>query len=180
MLVYHGTENSFTVFDYSRIGQHGSSEGKGFYFTDSKQIALSYANNGYVLTVKFRGNKLLHYTDKVITIPEWKRYLRKLHKVTDCLNNYDDVHRYGVERVLSKAIETEYKYSTNDVDMVCSICNGCGDTENGLKMLYEVLGYDSVQVEADWGRQRLYIALTNDIIEIVNVESADKARREAA
>ena len=180
MLVYHGTNNMFTNFDYNKIGQHGTSEGQGFYFTDNKEVAAAYATNGYLLTVEYQANKPLAFTQKKITKQQLKSYFRELHKINECLWNYTDVDFVGMDFALTTAVDLEYNSATNDVDMICSICNGCGSVEDGLKTLYRVLGYDSIQTAADWGKQNLYIALVNDIIKIVDVESLKDSRRMVA
>ncbi|PLS19124.1 hypothetical protein CVD28_01580 [Bacillus sp. M6-12] len=176
MLVYHGSKQLFEAFDYSKIGTNGTMEGKGFYFTDKKLIAEGYGQDGYLYTVEFNGKKSLHSDKKTITRQQLKKYLKELDKKTDYLSNWGDTAYDGLEKVLNEAVRGEYEQSDNDVDIIAGIANACGDMETSLTLLYQLLGYDSIVVDGEWGNgQRIYIALTNDIIKIVDVKELKKA-----
>lgn len=172
LVVYHGSKNAFDKFDYNRIGQNGTSEGIGFYFTDSYDIAHHYSKNGYLYTVEFNGQKPLSFESKTIKKNDLEKYLKKLDSANGYLSNYGDVDYRGINAVLKEAVNCEYENNNNDVDLICGICHASGDTETCLTLLYKTLGYDSIITEADWGagslskHQILYIALTNDIIKI--------------
>lgn len=171
MIVYHGSKEKFDVFDYHKIGSNGTSEGKGFYFTDNVDIAKNYGRNGYLYTVDFHGKKSLHSEQKTITKEELKVYLLALNEETDYLSNWGDIAYEGVEKVINRAIQGEYEQSENDVDIIAGIANASGNMEISLSLVYSVLGYDSIIVDAEWGNeQRLYIALTNDIITILDIK----------
>lgn len=176
--VYHGSNANFKTFDYSKIRTHGTSEGIGFYFTNNIEVAENYANNGYLYSVSFNGKKSLSSTKKTITKTMLKKYLKALEKHLKnsgegfgILDNYNDVERLGVERVVNEVIELEYYSNDNDVDLIASIYNVSGCNEAVLTILYNVLGYDCIILNAEWGEQTLYIALVNDIITIENVET---------
>ena len=176
MKVYHGSKANFDHFSYDYIRTNGTSEGIGFYFTDSKQIARGYAENGYLYTVYFQGKKPLSHNKKVITKTQLKKFLKALDQRHEHLSNYGDIEWEGYQKVLNKAVELEYNSSTNDVDMIAGISNACGSPETCMYTLYEVLGYDSIILDAEWGLdeenvpQKLYIALVNDAITILEVE----------
>jgi ADP-Ribosyltransferase in polyvalent proteins len=171
MLVYHGSKELFEVFDYSKIGTNGTMEGKGFYFTDSIGVASGYGDNGYLYTVEFNGKKSLDSEKKTITRQQLKKYLLVLHEETDYLSNWGEVGYEGLEKVLNEAVRGEYEQSDNDVDIISGIANASGNMEVSLSLVYKVLGYDSIVLDAEWGNgQKLYIALTNDIIKIVDVK----------
>ena len=67
-VVYHGTKaGDFTVFDKDRIGSGATlfaSQGKGFYFTENKDVASGYAKSGKVVNVYLKMNNALVFTDK--------------------------------------------------------------------------------------------------------------------
>lgn len=171
MLVYHGSKNLFEVFDYSKIGTNGTTEGKGFYFTDSMRVASGYGQDGYLYIVDFNGEKSLSSEEKTITPQQLRGYLLALHQETECLSNWGEVAYEGLERVLDEAVRGEYEQSDNDVDVISGIANASGNMELSLSLVYKVLGYDSIVLDAEWGKgQKLYIALTNDIIKIVDVK----------
>ena len=172
MLVYHGSKELFERFDYKKMGTNGTMEGKGFYFTDTKKIAEHYAQNGYLYTVKFNGKKSLSSDNKTITRQQLKKYLKALDEKLDYLSNWGDKDYDGLDKVMNEAINGEYDGSDNDVDMIAGIVNTSGDTEDSLTLLYEILGYDSIVcTEVDWGEeQKIYIALINDIIKIIDIQ----------
>lgn len=171
MQLYHGSINKFKQFDYAKIRTNGTSEGIGFYFTDSKKVATSYATQGYLYTVDFNGNKALSDNKLTLTKEEVKRLVIALY---DCdgsiLPDYGDLTFSGYENVLSEAINNIYNYNGTDTEIIGSLYNQCGESEKVLTLLYGVLGYDHIISVPDWGKQTLYIALTNDIITIKEVE----------
>ncbi|MFF2531521.1 hypothetical protein ACFVS2_21675 [Brevibacillus sp. NPDC058079] len=175
-MVYHGSRELFEVFDYSKIGTNGTMEGKGFYFTDSVGVASGYGGDGYLYTVEFHSKKPLSSEKKTITKEGLKKYLLALHEATDYLFYWGDVACEGLEKVLNKAVSGEYDHSANDVDIISGIANASGNMEASLSLVYQVLGYDSIVLDADWGNgQKLYIALTNDIIQIIEVKELKRS-----
>lgn len=46
LVVYHGSPKVFTEFSADFMSEHGSSEGQGFYFTDSEAMASGYEKQG--------------------------------------------------------------------------------------------------------------------------------------
>lgn len=170
MIVYHGSPNKFDQFDYSRIRTNGTSEGVGFYFTDNKQIASGYGSNGYIYTVELNVSKALSDNRKTLTIDEIKQLVIELDKQEEYLSNYGDVSFEGYDKVLQIAIDNLYNYNDTDTEIMGSIYNECGENENVIHLFHELLGYDYIESTPDWGNQKLYIALTNDVIEILEIE----------
>jgi len=145
MTVCHGSRNNFNKFNYDFIRTNGTSEGIGFYFTDNKEIAKQYSQDGgFLYNVNFKGKKSLNSSKLTITKSKFKKYLKELNSEIsksnnegiDYLSNYDDVSFYGIENVLNKAVEIEYTSSDNDVDLISGICNASGNFEVTLKTLY--------------------------------------------
>jgi len=173
MELYHGSSNMFNSFDYSKIRTNGTSEGLGFYFTDSKEIAEGYGENGYLYTIKLNANKSLSDNEKTISKNDLKHYIIKLQNYTDYLSNFGDVNYDGYKNVLNKAVNDTYgTYDSCDTDteIMGSIYNACGENEDVITLFYTILGYDYITSVPEWGKQKLYIALTNDIIDIVKIE----------
>lgn len=171
MKVYHGSPARFEQFDYNRIGTNGTNEGKGFYFTDSARVARAYGENGYLYTVNFKGEKSLSNDTLTITRDELKEFLIELDKATEYLSNWGDVSYEGFESVLEEAVQGEYDVAESDVDLISGIANASGSMELSLTILQKQLGFDSIVMDADWGNgQKIYIALVQDIIEIIEVE----------
>lgn len=174
-IVYHGSMVKFDKFDHTKIGLNATSEGYGFYFTDQKSIAEAYATNGYLYTVNFKGKKSLSSTEKTITKLQLKKFIEVLHNIGECgfLWDYGDITTEGYNNVLAEAVRLEYNGNDNDVDLIASICNVYGNKEP-LRVLYHLFGYDHIKMIAEWNHNLdsdnvLYIALVNDIIDIVDI-----------
>ena len=158
MELFHGSKNKFKKFSYDFIREHGTSEGIGFYFTDKKEIADHYGADGYTYVIDFQGKKELSGTERIISDSDLKKYLMALNEKREILSNWGDVNWEGIDSVLSSAIEN-FEYEDNDLDIICGICNACGDFETPLKTLYDTLGYDYTSTVADWGgKQKIYVA----------------------
>ena len=177
MIVYHGSPNKFEKFDYDRIRTNGTSEGVGFYFTNNKEIATGYARGGYLYTVKIHGEKALSDNKKTLTREEVETLLFILNKRSDFLSNYGEVDYEGYGVVMNRALNNEYDDNDTDSDILGSIYNGDGENPDVLHIVYNELGYDHIVSEPTWGKQRLVIALTNDIIEIVDVERIEVEKK---
>lgn len=175
MKVYHGSKSLFDTFEYKYIGTNGTIEGKGFYFTDSLDVATRFAEEGYLYTVEFNEKKSLSSKEVTFSKGDLKKYLLALHEKTNYLSNWGDVQFEGLENVLQEALDSTYDDSNNDVELISGIVNSSGDIETSLSLLYNLFAFDSIVVDADWGDgQRLYIALTNEIIKIVDVKEIKK------
>lgn len=171
MIVYHGSPNRFSTFDYKRIRTNGTTEGVGFYFTDKKDVAKAYANGGYLYTVDLNGKKPLSDRDLTLTEAEIRAYFIKLDKYTGFLENYGETAYSGLETVLNRAVQIERSVCLSDADLLGSAYNATGQNEKAITCMVETLGYDHIIAKPEWGNgQTLYIALTNDIIKIVSLE----------
>lgn len=169
---YHGSAAKFESFSYSEIGKNGTNEGIGFYFTSSESIARGYAtkngNRGFLYTVEFTGKKSLSSDKKTITRGQLKHLLQKLG--SDYLNNYMEIDFYGIDRVIKETVNQLWDYNENDVDLISCI----GNADNNWNRLYGILesefGFDSIVLEnPSWGEHVIYIALTHNAYEILDV-----------
>lgn len=173
MTWYHGSPNKFDRFSYDSIRTNGTSEGVGFYFTNQQHIAKGYGETGYIYTVTLTGEKSLSSTHKTITRSALSRFLVKLDALNGFLSNYGDVTFEGLNTVLEEALSGEYDHNDSDTDIIASIYNGSGEDETVLTLCVSELGYDHILLPADWGNQELYIALSPDIIHIVDTTQVD-------
>lgn len=177
MLLYHGTNANFDKFslDFIGTGAKCNSEGVGIYFSDSKDLARTYAfNNGRVFTIKWNGNKAISSKEVTLSREEVRKFLVELHKRTNVLENFNDISYYGYEAVLEETVDILLD-NDNDIDIVGELSNTCGSDVDTLDVLYNILGYDHAVVEATWGydlgQKNIYIAFTPDIIEVLDVEN---------
>lgn len=171
MIVYHGSKNKFDKFDYDKVGTHATSEGFGFYFTDSKQIAEGYGFEGFLYTVEFTGKKSLSSAKKTITKAQLRKFLKRLDEMGQFLSNYGDTEYEGFNKVLNEAVNSVYNWADDDVEMICGICNAYGGKEDPLQELYKMFGFDSVVLKADWGKEHtIHIATVHEAYRIIQVE----------
>lgn len=145
--LYHGTPNNFTQFNYDYIGSNGTALGKGFYLTDDKKIAESYAGkNGNIMELYANIEKPLSLDKINITKKEYKKFIEKVNKKTkgQFLSDYGEVNYEGYNTVLNRAMEN-YNYNQNDVDLIHEVFNTAGlSWEEGFRLLKDTLGYDGV------------------------------------
>lgn len=146
-VLYHGTPNEFTQFNYDFIGSNGTALGKGFYLTDSRDIASGYVGeNGKIMELYANIEKPLSLTEKNITKAKYKKFVKAVDKATggDYLSNYGEVDYEGYNNVLSRALD-DYTYDDNDVDLIHNVFNVSGlGWEEGFRLLKKTLGYDGV------------------------------------
>lgn len=176
MLVYHGSSNNFEKFDYSRIGTNGTTEGFGFYFTDKKHIAENYTNdNGYLYSVQLKG-KELSGDELTITENQFRKLAVHLNDKNEYLSNFGDVNYEGLNAVLNEAVSCEYDNSNDDADLIGGVVNAYGNSQDVLQALYSMFGYGYIKdTDCAWGNsngnQTVYVALVNEVIEIISVEN---------
>lgn len=175
MIIYHGSRNNFKEFDYSRIREHATSEGVGFYCTDKKNIAESYAGeDGYVMHFEFKGKKPL--SSKGITLSKDKitKLLTELNKTNQYLSNFGDIDYEGYSVVLDRAIKSLFEYCEDDIELLSDICNSCGDFKEPMELMFNMFGYDHCIVDINGGcndeNQTMYILLTNRAIKYIKSE----------
>ena len=176
-IVYHGTPNKFDKFDYKFIGTQGSSEGRGFYFTDKKDIAKGYSKKGgQLIEAKIDIKKPISLEKKEITKADLKKFIDEYDKReralydgegSGYLDNVGDINYKGRNKVLDEAVELEYNGSNNDVDIIHSIVNSSGgDNEFAYSVLKDTLGYDGIIAKnPSWGKgQTITVAFSPDQI----------------
>ena len=148
LVVYHGSPNDFKEFMYKYVGKTGTSRGYGFYFTDIKEFAAGFKENdkGKLYEVYLKIIKPLDDVNKKITKIQLSKFISSLDPDgNDYLSNYGDIHHKEYNKILKHAIENEYLYNDNDVDLIHSIINANGSNfEKDYKILYKTLGYDGI------------------------------------
>lgn len=173
MKLYHGSPSKFDQFKPDFMRTNGTAEGIGFYFTTDKDIAEGYAHEGYLYTVEINGHKALSSEEITLTYEEVEKLILALDEKDEYLSNYGDKEWEGFEKVLNEAVNSTFDFCDNDVEIISGIYNTNGEDKEVLSMVYDLLGYDHYVVETPtWGEgQKIVIALTNEIIDILEVES---------
>lgn len=189
LVVYHGTDAEFNVFDFSRIGKNGKAEGFGFYFSDDKEITGRYGD--IQKKVYLNITKPLLKTKRTMTKAQYAKLVNAL--VDFDVSQYDDdelmwqdtfisnyVYTYG--RGMTKRLAAQefvnqvWDFNENDVDLVYELANGSGKVHDiaSMREFYDVLtdtlGYDGIV--AEWenneGVSRVYVTFNSEQSKNVN------------
>jgi len=167
---YHGSSNDFEEFSYDYLGANGTNEGKGFYFTNKRDIAKGYKLGPYGKLFEAYVDVRKPLSPDRLTIS--RRDLIKFLKALDpdgsgYLSNYGDVSYEGYDTILNEAVNNLLQYDDNDVDLISGIVNGLGgNPERIYPILKETLGYDGIIIhKPNWGEDQIItVAFSNDQI----------------
>lgn len=169
--VYHGSPKDFKEFSYKYLGNTGTSEGYGFYFTTDKSIAERYTEKtGKLFTAYIDIKKPLNPTKKTITKQQLAKFIKALDPDGEgYLSNWGDVYSEGYNAVLRTAIENEYTYNNSDVDIISGIINADGKSpEIVYPILKKTLGYDGIISQPEWANgAKIVIPFSNEQIKQV-------------
>ncbi|POY42905.1 phage tail tape measure protein [Avibacterium endocarditidis] len=138
--VYHGTKaENLHTFDYDKIGQQGTVDGQGFYFTDDADYAKRYQQgNGKVINAYLNLENELDPNSLTLTKKEVKSLLKQLDPTgQDFLSNYGDVDYEGYNNVLNEAAESLLELD-NDVEVIGDIINSGNDIDKVYNALSKV------------------------------------------
>ena len=131
-VMYHGSPETFTVFDRKKA-RSGGTYGSGFYFTDSKSHAGTYGDS-YVVYLNIT-NPLQNGTNDIT-----KEQLRKF--VEEIAKNEDyGIENYGYGATIDSVVDSVYGKS--DFGMLMDLNVSCiGDMVEAVKLFNEVNGTD--------------------------------------
>ena len=173
LVVYHGTDADFTVFDKSKGGTKGHAEGFGFYFSANQEITSKYGSiqmKGY-LDIK----KPLYDNKKTITLAETVKFAKALAKHESeasgeswrdgFLSNYVYTPDLTLDQAARQVASLLYRQNDTDQNVIYDFANGAGYNYNPQAAFefYDVLeksiGFDGNIVEwtAD-GKNTIYVA----------------------
>ena len=176
-VVYHGTPFDFTQFSYNYVGTNGTALGKGFYLTDDIDMAKGFTKDGKKpMQLYVNITKPLSLDNKTISKQQFEKYIRAIGKTDEYyLTDYIDVDLVGFNQAVKAAVDGQYEYSDNDVDLIHGVLNTSTlDWEEGFRLLNEILGYDGVikhydnAIDAAKGPSNVYVALFPEQIKNVN------------
>ena len=178
LVVYHGTDQDFTIFDAKKFGgTNGTAEGFGIYFSDDKEITTKYGDiqlQGYLNITK-----PAYDSKKTITLPN----LIKLVKATSeyeakkwdedindtWISNYEDTYSNSLDFVYRSVARQILELNDNDKDIVQEVMAGMGirnydQAYEFYDVLKSVLGFDGFAVKwthAD-GTSDVYVAFDSN------------------
>lgn len=159
--VWHGGADGFTVFDWNRIGEQGTTEGKGFYFSNDRDLAAGYADRhgGRLLRVYLRSGKPIDGKKQTITQSKWRQILRLIHvesekneEGTSPLWNYADIGSDGLDKAINEAAANITEFSESDVDAISGFINGGADPQITYDAIYKLTGMTGIVESEAWGR----------------------------
>lgn len=186
--VWHGGAKGFTVFEWERMGQQGTTEGKGFYFTNDRDLARGYADRhgGRIMRVYLRGGKNINGQKLTLTVSQVQRLLTTLHEASESqedgsspLWNYGDIDYEGRDRVIGKAALDLVKYSEDDVSLLAGLINGGADPELVYDAMYAVTGKTGITEQDAWGKagHELYVATSARHVKLADPITRDDTGR---
>lgn len=157
--VYHGSKAKFNEFKYDFMASTGNAEGRGFYFTDSKEKALGYGNElkeGYLLI-----EKPLSLDKLTLKKREIKKLLRAIDPTgDDMLSNYEYTGEgYPSKKWYNNALElttNELLENDNDADLIAEITNALDASI--IKDVRKVLGYDGFIAKDKYANGEVYVS----------------------
>lgn len=169
LVVYHGTDQEFTVFDYSRIGSRGRSEGAGFYFTNSHDVASGY---GSPMQVYLSIQKPLAYDAGPFSKAVLEKILRRaaeleakstVSELADgFLSNFGDIRSEGLEAVVRSAAILIAADATA-LDQLSGMVGSGVSPKHVNEALRDVTGFDGVVANGfsneGSGDNRIFVAL---------------------
>lgn len=146
-LVYHGSPNSFDTFDYSRVGQNGTVEGQGFYFTTDLGTAKAFAENNNPIAAFVSSKRVEANRGQKITVDE-TRSIVKLVAEREAARYGEDIKdgflsNYGYgdpESTIDMATDSIHDYSDDTVDIASVLINSGVPNDIVAEAFNEVLG----------------------------------------
>lgn len=184
-VVYHGTPFDFNKFSYDFVGTNGTSLGKGFYLTDSLSMAKGFSKEGKEpMQLYVNITNPMSLNEKTISKQQFKEYVKAVAKADEYyLYDYIDVDLVGFSNAINAAVDGQYEYSDNDVDLIHGVLNTSTlNWEEGFRILNKVLGYDGVikhydnGIYAAEGSSDVYVALFPE--QIKNVDNISPTSNE--
>ncbi len=163
--VYHGTPNQFDRFEMSKVGERGRTEGRGFYFTDKKDIAeKAYTSipggggaspNGRVIEAYLDLKKPMTTTQRKVSEVQWRNLLDEIDKKNNSITD-----NYGS---IDEAIKLHKETGSTDLDFLSELGNINVLNHQELNNLFtKITGYDGViKKEADGN---IFVAFSPDQI----------------
>ena len=183
LVVRHGTETEFNIFDFSKAGKNGKAEGYGFYFSDEMEITKRYGS--IQKEVYLNITKPLYNNKRTITKAELKKLVNALIDFDlkkyssdgliwqdSFLSNYLDTYEFNKSRqyAVQEFINQIWEYNDNDQDLVFEVAQADGRMYESATMqeFYDVLGksigYDGII--AEWshpdGNSNVYVTFRSE------------------
>ena len=170
LVVYHGTDTKFTIFNYDYLGKNGTANGKGFYLADDINVAKSYSDGKNIIEAYVDIQKPLSIGKTTITENDYIKFLEAVNDKTDggLFTDYGDgekIQKNSKEyNEIINQFKEEYKYGGDDIDLVLSVLNSANiRLEDGYRLLKNTIGYDGIIVETNYKNNGKNVSYTQYI-----------------
>ena len=165
---YHGTENEFTVFNFSQGGKNGTGEGFGIYLTDNPNVSQSYGDRQIKSFVNMERpatsdrltltNEELFNLIKATVDYEAEETLDEYEdleeaKLNSWISNYTNTYlANSIDEAINDVAETIRSMNSSDMNAIQEIMTGMGiyDYDDAIKfydLLTETTGIDGFVTE---------------------------------
>lgn len=167
LVMYHGTDADFTVFDRAFIGSKGRFEGAGFNFTPSESRASGYSGKGTILSGYLNITNPLSAEKKTLTVAKLAKIIREIDPTGDnIISNYaQETRDYGkqsfIDRESRVAARNIWNFSDNDVDIYSEISSADPDSDSLIEK-FKSSGYDGLIHYNDSGSIKTCIAFDSN------------------
>lgn len=170
LVVYHGSEAVFNEFKHRYINTHGSQEGRGFYFTDSVNMARGYERGGGQLLKGYVNiSKPLSDTELTLTRKEVASLIKAIDPTgDDLIANYDTGGGMGYpsrawyNRAFNDTLDAVMNYCDTDSEVLAELRNAGADEEKLLKTVRRTLGYDGYITSEKYENAQIFVAFESN------------------
>lgn len=155
-VMYHGTDNEFTVFNFDQGGKNGTAEGFGIYTADDRNVSENYGGRmieGYV-----NMTRPAYRDQKTITRSELKKLIKatidyevglwEMDERDSWISNYTDTYSAGsMDTAINDVVAQIVRFNDNDMDIVQEVMAGMAireypQAEAFYDILTDVTGID--------------------------------------
>ena len=181
LVVRHGTDADFNIFDFTKSGKNGKAEGYGFYFSDDPEITKRYGakqKEVYLnITKPLYNNKrtinkaeLIKLTNSLIDFNVEKYKDEGLTWQDSFISNYVMTYDMSRQSAVREFVNQIWDYNTTDQDLVFEVAQADGRMYDSstMKEFYNVLtesvGYDGIiaEWEHEDGTSNVYVTFESN------------------
>lgn len=163
--VYHGTSAMFNEFSLDFVNTHGSAEGRGFYFTDSKSMAEGYSSDGgRVMAGYLDIKKPLSNQELTLKRSQVQKLIREIDPTgDDLIANYDQSGGMGYpstawyNRALRDTVDMLMN-NESDSDLLAEMANGGAGNDTVMSTVRYLFGYDGYIEKGKYDGVSVYVA----------------------
>ena len=175
--MYHGTPNSFTIFDTKNFGGvNGTAEGFGIYLTDNIEVADDYLQQDKGKVMNLYANIIKPATTDNLTVNK-KDIIKAIKELANkeaqqmvndgdydnindaikdtWISNYTYTYDKSIEDSYNDVAKTILESSENDYEILQELMNGSGNNDyknanDFYTIITDTLGFDGIQTKWDF------------------------------